>query len=74
MATVILGSGIVGLSTAYFLCEGGNTKPASIQLVDSTEELLHCASGFAGGFLAEDCMLPFLPLSISQATPLSYGF
>jgi len=55
--TVILGAGIIGLSTAYYLCRSGNTKPESIHLVDSSEQLLHCASGFAGGFLAADCML-----------------
>lgn len=55
--TVILGTGIVGLSTAYFLSESGNTKPESITLVDSSPELFRCASGLAGGFLAADCKL-----------------
>lgn len=55
--TVILGSGIIGLSTAYYLSESGNTEPESIHLVDPIAELFHCASGFAGGFLAEDCTL-----------------
>lgn len=54
--TVIIGSGIIGLSAAYFLCESGNTKPQSICLVDSSPELFHCASGFAAGFCARDCM------------------
>lgn len=53
--TVILGSGIVGVSTAYYLSHSGNTKPESIHLVDPIAELFHCASGFAGGFLAKDC-------------------
>jgi glycine/D-amino acid oxidase-like deaminating enzyme len=53
--TVILGSGIIGLSTAYFLTESGNTDPLSIVLLDSSAELFHCASGFAGGFCAQDC-------------------
>lgn len=56
--TVILGAGIIGLSTAYFLCQSGNTRPESIHLVDSSERLLHCASGFAGGFLAADWFAP----------------
>ncbi|KAF2785965.1 FAD dependent oxidoreductase-like protein superfamily [Melanomma pulvis-pyrius CBS 109.77] len=58
MATVILGSGIVGLSTAYYLSQSGKTPPESIHLVDSSTQLLHCASGFAGGFLAEDWYAP----------------
>jgi glycine/D-amino acid oxidase-like deaminating enzyme len=53
--TVILGSGIIGLSTAFFLTESGNTDPKSIVLLDSSAELFHCASGFAGGFCAKDC-------------------
>lgn len=53
--TIILGSGIVGLSTAYYLSQSGDTQPESIHLVDPIAELFHCASGFAGGFLAEDC-------------------
>lgn len=54
--TVILGSGIIGLSAAYFLCESGNTPPGSICLVDSSPELFRCASGLAAGFCAKDCM------------------
>lgn len=53
--TVILGAGIIGLSTAYYLSRSGRTKPESIHLVDLNAELFHCASGFAGGFLAADC-------------------
>lgn len=53
--TVIIGAGIVGISTAYYLTESGNTRAESVHLVDSSAELLHCASGFAGGFLAADC-------------------
>ncbi|KAH7088566.1 FAD dependent oxidoreductase [Paraphoma chrysanthemicola] len=57
-ATVILGSGIIGLSTAYYLSESGHTDPKSICLVDASPELLRCASGLAGGFLAEDWFAP----------------
>lgn len=53
--TVILGCGIIGLCTAYYLSESGNTPPESIYLVDSSPELFYCASGFAGGYLAADC-------------------
>lgn len=54
-STVILGSGIVGLCTAYYLSESGNTDPQSIHLIDSSPELFQCASGLAGGYLAKDC-------------------
>jgi glycine/D-amino acid oxidase-like deaminating enzyme len=56
-STVIVGSGIIGLSTAYFLSESGNTDPKNIHLVDASSDLFRCASGFAGGFLAADCKL-----------------
>lgn len=56
--TVILGSGVIGLSTAYYLLQHqpGNT----IHLVDSANELFASASGFAGGFLAKDWFRPEL--------------
>ncbi|KAH9871921.1 hypothetical protein J1614_006179 [Plenodomus biglobosus] len=57
-ATVILGCGIIGLCTAYYLSESGNTAPRSIHIVDSSRELFHCASGFAGGYLAADWFAP----------------
>ena len=53
--TVILGAGIVGCSTAYYLSESPRTQAQSIHLVEPSPELFHCASGFAGGFLAADC-------------------
>lgn len=50
--TVILGAGIIGVSTAYYLSkyQPGRT----IHLVDSSPELFASASGYAGGFLARD--------------------
>ncbi|KAL6705764.1 hypothetical protein ACN47E_006401 [Coniothyrium glycines] len=57
-STVILGSGIIGLSTAYYLSESGNTDATSIHLVDSSQELFQCASGHAGGYLAKDWFAP----------------
>ncbi|KAF2687043.1 FAD dependent oxidoreductase-like protein superfamily [Lentithecium fluviatile CBS 122367] len=56
--TVILGAGIIGLSTAYYLSQSGKTKPESIHLVDSSPQLFYCASGLAGGFLAADWFAP----------------
>ncbi|KAI9723078.1 MAG: hypothetical protein M1828_004326 [Chrysothrix sp. TS-e1954] len=52
--TVIVGAGIIGLSTAYYLSGSGNTAPQSIHLVESASSLFASASGYAGGFLAED--------------------
>ncbi|KAH8732240.1 FAD dependent oxidoreductase-domain-containing protein [Phaeosphaeriaceae sp. PMI808] len=66
--TVILGSGIIGLSTAYYLTESGNTDPKSIHLLDSSPELFRCASGLAGGFLAQDWFAP----SVASLGALSY--
>ncbi|OAL00755.1 FAD dependent oxidoreductase [Phaeosphaeriaceae sp. SRC1lsM3a] len=67
-ATVILGSGIIGLSTAYYLSESGNTDPKSICLVDASPQLFRCASGLAGGFLAADWFAP----SVAPLGALSY--
>ncbi|KUJ09838.1 FAD dependent oxidoreductase-like protein superfamily [Mollisia scopiformis] len=50
--TVILGTGIIGLSTAYYLSD--SISPSSIHLVDPSPELFASASGRAAGFLAKD--------------------
>lgn len=50
--TVILGSGIIGLSTAYHLSK--HQPGSTIHLVDSSPELFASASGYAGGFIARD--------------------
>ncbi|KAE9365339.1 FAD dependent oxidoreductase [Stipitochalara longipes BDJ] len=52
--TAILGTGIIGLSTAYYLSLSTFTPPSSIHLIDPSSVLFASASGFAGGFLAED--------------------
>ena len=54
-STVILGAGIIGLSTAYYLCLAGNTRPDTIHLVEAADEMFASASGRAAGFLAKDC-------------------
>ena len=51
-STVILGSGIIGVSIALYLAD--HQPPSSIHLVDPAPELFSSASGFAGGFLARD--------------------
>jgi len=52
--TVILGAGIIGCATAYYLSTSGLTAPNSIHLVEASPELFASASGHAGGFLARD--------------------
>ena len=56
MATIILGGGIIGLATAFYLSELEPELAADhkIHIVDSASELLLSASGYAGGFLAKD--------------------
>jgi glycine/D-amino acid oxidase-like deaminating enzyme len=56
--TVILGSGVIGLSTAYYLLQ--HQPSDTIHLVDPAQELFSSASGYAGGFLAKDWFRPEL--------------
>ena len=59
MSTVIIGGGIIGLSTAYYLCRSqSQLANPSIHIVDSSPALLTSASGYAGGFLALDWFTP----------------
>ena len=53
-STCIVGAGIIGLSTAYYLANSSDTPPQSIHLVEAAPTLFASASGYAGGFLAED--------------------
>jgi len=55
-STVILGAGIIGVSTAYYLSQ--STPGSSIHLIDPSLELFASASGKAGGFLAADWFGP----------------
>ncbi|RAL08910.1 NAD(P)/FAD-dependent oxidoreductase [Aspergillus homomorphus CBS 101889] len=52
MTLVILGGGIIGLSTAYYAAQAEPTR--KIQIVDSASALFQSASGFSGGFIAKD--------------------
>lgn len=54
--TFILGAGIIGTSTAYYLSK--HQPPSTIHLVEVSPELFASASGFAGGFLAKDWFSP----------------
>lgn len=70
MPTVILGGGIIGLSTAYYLAQQNptSTPSQSIHIVESSPALLESASGYAGGFLALDWFVP----AVSDLGALSY--
>ena len=54
--TVILGTGIIGASIAYYLSQ--TQSPSSIHLVEASPTLFASASGFAGGFIAADWHAP----------------
>ena len=57
--TVIIGAGIIGLSTAFYLSQPPSTTPPhKITLLDSAPSLFESASGYAGGFLARDWFGP----------------
>ncbi|MCJ1384138.1 hypothetical protein MMC17_007254 [Xylographa soralifera] len=61
MATVIVGAGIIGSATAFYLTQPPSTAPASsIHLVETSPELFASASGHAAGFLARDWFSPSL--------------
>ncbi len=64
--TVILGAGIIGVSTAYYLSK--HQEPSSIHLVEPSPDLFSSASGYAGGFLAKDWFAP----SVSALGALSF--
>ena len=55
MSTIIVGAGIIGSATAFYLTQEPSTTPAdSIHIIESSPELFASASGFAAGFLARD--------------------
>ncbi|KAK4993645.1 hypothetical protein LTR50_000256 [Elasticomyces elasticus] len=56
--TVIIGAGIIGCATAYYLSESTPTKASSVHLVEVSPELFASASGKSGGFLASDWFSP----------------
>lgn len=66
MPTVIIGAGIIGLSTAYYLSR--SDKSEAIHLIEASPELFASASGFAAGFLAADWFSP----SLSRLGRLSF--
>ncbi|KAL8658505.1 MAG: hypothetical protein Q9226_000958 [Calogaya cf. arnoldii] len=55
MATVIIGAGIIGTSTAYYL---SLSQTPNIHLIESCPELFASASGYAAGFLAREWFAP----------------
>jgi glycine/D-amino acid oxidase-like deaminating enzyme len=58
MDIVIIGSGIIGVSTAYYLSRLDKTPGNQIHLIESSDRLFASASGYAGGFLAKDWFSP----------------
>jgi glycine/D-amino acid oxidase-like deaminating enzyme len=60
MTTVILGGGIIGISTAYYLSRqtSSSSSPEKVIILESSPFLFLSASGYAGGFLAEDWFSP----------------
>ena len=57
MSTIIIGAGIIGTSTAYYLSQ---TSKDPIHLVEVSPQLFASASGYAAGFLARDWFPPAL--------------
>ncbi|KAF3087069.1 hypothetical protein TWF569_003145 [Orbilia oligospora] len=75
---IILGAGIIGLSTAYYLSSSSSpslfhnhhkVSPQNITLLDTSPTLFACASGRAGGFLAKD----WFGAASSKLGELSFG-
>ncbi|KAK3396055.1 FAD dependent oxidoreductase [Sordaria brevicollis] len=70
--TVILGAGIIGVSTAYYLSQSSSSSSSSgeeIHLIDPAPTLFWSASGFAGGFLARNWFAP----EVSSLGALSFA-
>lgn len=66
MPTVILGGGIIGSATAYYLSETHSAE--DIHIVETSSELFSSASGYAAGFLARDWFAP----SVASLGELSF--
>ncbi len=61
MSTVIIGAGIIGTSTAFYLSQPPSQISArSIHLVESSPRFFASASGYAAGFLARDWYGPYV--------------
>ncbi|KZF21251.1 FAD dependent oxidoreductase-like protein [Xylona heveae TC161] len=56
--TVIVGGGIIGLSTAYYLSQSPGAPSDQIHIVEASPRFFASASGFAAGFLARDWFSP----------------
>ena len=51
-STVIVGAGVIGLSTAYYISTSSN--PPKVYVLDNSPILFQCASGRAAGFITKD--------------------
>jgi glycine/D-amino acid oxidase-like deaminating enzyme len=49
---VILGAGVIGLSTAYYIST--SSTPTKVYVLDTSPILFQCASGRAAGFITKD--------------------
>ncbi|KAL6718291.1 hypothetical protein ACLMJK_004379 [Lecanora helva] len=58
MPTIIIGAGIIGVSTAFYLSQSG--KADDVHLMDASSEMFASASGNAAGFIARDWFTPSL--------------
>jgi len=66
MPTVIIGAGIIGVSTAYYLSR--SSKADDIHLVEASPQFFASASGNAAGFLARD----WVTSNLAQLGELSF--
>lgn len=67
MTTIILGTGIIGAATAFYLSQ--SQAPNTIHLVDPSPELFASASGYAGGFVAKN----WFGTSVAELGALSFA-
>ena len=54
-STVIIGAGVIGCASAYYLSQDNPAEADSITILEAANEPFQCASGLAAGFLAADC-------------------
>jgi glycine/D-amino acid oxidase-like deaminating enzyme len=63
MATIIIGGGIIGASTAHYLSNPSSSNASQdheIHVIESSSQLFSGASGYAAGFIAKDWFAPAL--------------
>jgi glycine/D-amino acid oxidase-like deaminating enzyme len=59
MTTVIIGGGIIGAATAYYLTNDTSpNRDQEVHVIESSSQPFSGASGYAGGFLSKDWFSP----------------